>query len=480
MRTALSARGDLTTHGTRLASAVVLSLLGTSAVGCGPGSGAPAPNADPDGLVSFTNCDQYSAAMREQLLAQLDQRGYAGSGAPQGARTSDVRTRVAGAAPADPSPTGSTGFATPAPMVTDGHLVLVKSDQKLLVADFDGAKPVQRGTLTGPALRGGGQLLLAGDRVLIVIPGWTSPARTRLTLVSLRDPAHPSLVGSELVAGYLLAATAHNAVIRIVQSADPEVPVDQYAKPGHEKEQRAKVRAGIESADAATWLPKRQITDGPGATSGEEPLLDCTSMYHPAEAAGTAVVSVLTIDPTRDDALAAAESFGVLADGRQVNASPDRIYLASTRGWGSPQEEGSGREPTPLPLPENPRTQIHVFDAAGRGTDYLGSGSVPNYVDGAGAMSGREGTLRVVTTSLPPWCTNAAANRRVGTGSPSSPNARAVSTGTPSPPSRRRSADSESSAGSTTCSRSRHVRSARKTPPRPRGSTPTRARGRSG
>jgi Beta propeller domain len=324
--------------------------------------------------------------MRELASAEIDRSHFGpGGGYSDKARASDEQVLVSGPALADPPPDGAALFAfdRPSALKTEGNLVLVKSDQKLLISDFSGSVPAKLSRLTGPGWYGGGQLLLAGDRALILIPARQSPVRTELVLVDLHDPRRPAILQQETIQGEYLTAARSDGMFRVVVRSTPDIHSAWSAKGDPLPASQLKAKAARFTPN--DWLPTRQIMDASGATTSSGPLLDCTQVRRPAQDVGAELLTVLTIDPAGDDALAAAAPIGIVTGSDVVTFSPARLLVATTAAQG------------------DAHTSIHEFDVTQRETEYLGSGTVDGYVDDPGAMSPRAGILRVVTTTVAPW-----------------------------------------------------------------------------
>ncbi|MGF1663520.1 MAG: beta-propeller domain-containing protein, partial [Kineosporiaceae bacterium] len=338
------------------------------------------------------------------------------------------------------------GVDEPARLKTDGEHVLTVSGGELVVARVTGPEPVvvgrvaldpgAAGAVPGEDTRpadGPSELLLAGDRVVVLGQGWaggevpgvplpvpiepgigdstTGDARisypeptgsptTTVTVVDVSDPADPSVVvRDEVEGGYLSAratGTGDATTVRLVLAATPVLPLlwpGAVPRPGDEPLDEAGAaahnREAVEGLDAEDWLPRRIVDGEPGG-----PVVACDQVAHPAEGAGIGTVTVLTLDPAvpagaGPEALV-ADADAVTADGENVYASRDRLYVATTAGgWWSPR----GGET---------RTELHGFATTDPGaTTYLGSGSVPGWLLGRWALSARDGHLRVATTTDP-------------------------------------------------------------------------------
>jgi hypothetical protein len=339
------------------------------------------------------------------------------------------------------------GVDEPARLKTDGQHVLTVNGGDLVVTRVTGADPAVVGRV---ALAAGdddappgedllpvddtSELLLAGDRVVVLGQGWAggvvpgvpvpvpiepgtgdatttgdaavsypAPAgspTTTVTVVDVSDPANPVVVARDEVEGGYLSARATGSgeatTVRLVLAATPTLPLlwpGAVPRPGDEPLDEAGAAAHnrevVAGLTAEQWLPRRVLDGEPG-----DPVVACDQVSHPAEGAGIGTVTVLTLDPAvpagaGPEALV-VDADAVTADGQNVYASADRLYVATTAGgWWSPR----GGET---------RTELHGFTTTDPGTtSYLGSGSVPGWLLGRWALSARDGHLRVATTTDP-------------------------------------------------------------------------------
>jgi hypothetical protein len=448
--------------GVLLALTVGISVALTSS----PGGTPPARAGE---LPAFSSCAQLRQHMRALALPLVTPWGLGGGGmgiaeatVGAGVDKGAVAAREgAAAAPPGSGPGSDTDTATgsgptgtnlqeagvdePDLAKTDGQFVVTLTGGAALhVVDVSGAKPVKRGTLrlTGQSaaelLLFEGHALVVGHRTHAVDPtraddGVSSvpPAdvplpdvptsilpplgqpRTVLTLVDLRDPDEPTVLGSNEVDGSYLSARLHDGAARVVLTSQPRlrfpVPIEPGAgtRPGSGPDVQntalARNRALVRAAAAQDWLPQHVVRDADGRVVSDGPLLDCSAVRRPVDPSGIGMLSVLTIDTTRADALDRAAATAVVGDGDLVYASADRLYVATTvGGWAEPWLERDGRRIAPEPKPT--RTKVHAFDVTGPGrAKYVASGTVEGYLLGRWAMSEHADRLRVATTSGPPW-----------------------------------------------------------------------------
>ena len=283
------------------------------------------------------------------------------------------------------------------------------------------------------------ELLLVGDRVVVLgyatlpapaaaagdaagsrlaDPGLLQPwgvATTTMTTVDVGDPSAPVVLARAEVEGGYVSARASDGVVRVVTTSQPVLPfVDPWRvqqesnpaagtadaadaavyapgepDPAAEQEALERNRQVVRDATAVDWLPDLVERGTDGTVTSTRPV-DCGTVAHPGEGAGTGTLTVLSLDPAAEVPLLGTTS--VSADGSVVYASTDRLYVATTRGgwlWG-----GAGGQ-------QELSTELHGFDITGAATDYLGSGRVDGWLLGPWAMDASEGYLRVGTTSRP-------------------------------------------------------------------------------
>jgi hypothetical protein len=375
------------------------------------------------GLVAFDDCDElaqwYRATALEEVTAYGLGNGYYGGPIALAARTDGVAL-AAEAAAGDTVANGDTGTNVqeagvdePDLAKTDGALTYVLDGRHLVVTDVTGSEPAEVGRLELPRDLQGAELLLVGDRVVLLssaMPHWgwggdvllmrgTYPADRStavMTVVDVADPSSMSVLSRREIDGSVLAAREHDDTVRVVVSSQPAFDfvhpgprwdLPRAQRPGADELTRAEALAEnrriIREADAQAFLPEQRV-DGGTAQS----LLDCEDVTHPDDNAGLGTISVLTMDPADPSAV---ESTGISANGDQVYASTDRLYVATTAGGWWSWETGD-RSSEVL-------TEVHAFDVTEENTSYVASGEVPGYVMDRWSFSEHEGMLRVATTS---------------------------------------------------------------------------------
>lgn len=387
-----------------------------AAVALGGSSGDhPAPVAIGDvRLVSVDGCDDllawYRTVAEQSDAAALTGYGYAAGGdvgfGVAGGKAVAPTTSAAGAArdSAEEAPTHSDtnvqerGVDEPDTVKTNGRIVVNAGADTLEIVDVTGDAPKLLSTM--PLDQGGTELLLSGDRVLTLTNVWrpdpnaTQPTGdqrimlmpiqgkqvTVIRSIDVSDPAHPREVERRELAGSYRTARLTGTTARIVMVTNPQIPAPGPAVYGptdgieQQKLQQWKAEA-IASMTLKDWAP---LADR-----------DCSSVARTSQPEGLATTSVLTLDA--EGSLDILDTDSVVADAGTVYASPDRLFIATSR-WSQDRNPGG-----------QVRTELHGFDISGPQTSYVGSGSVPGYLLNQFALSASGGHLRVATTQEAPW-----------------------------------------------------------------------------
>ena len=414
-----------------------------------------APVARADGLVAYGSCAEMLAHYRAELAATVTAWGVgpgAGGWPVAAARDAAASTESAGdsSGAGDSVGSGPTGTNLQEQGVDEPDLVKL-ADGRLVVLTGDrlrvlraGADPVVLGSArVGDERSYGGELLLDGDRALVVVPSYRDDGpvpgeptvvddgtgdvatrlflhgtpTTRLVLVDLTDD-QPQVLEQAVLDGQYVSARLVEGTVRLVTTSRPSLPMTYPMRPGDPAENRALAANRATVADLALddVLPRfeRRAADGRVLESG--PAVGCQETSYARSAAGAATLLVTTLRP-RDD-LAATDRTAVTTDGDLVYAATDRLYVATSR-WGTTAAVGGPAVDLAVPsggvrrdtaggagsgVADEVTTELHAFDTTGStSTGYVGTGSVPGYVMGRWALSRHEGDLRVATTRQPPW-----------------------------------------------------------------------------
>lgn len=434
----------------RLAGGVIIAAGLVLSAGCSGGATGtafrdPAVPAGSFQLVSFTSCDDALHRLKEAAKQYVGPYGFGGGGALKGG---GVARRAEGAAPpgaADmagaPAPgapgTGSresapnysgtntheAGVDEPDLVKTDGRRILTDNQGVLRVIDaatrrVSGELNLRR-TATDPVRWGGADLLLHGDRALVLVSGdysgWRGGpgvaedapgkpfappqpgeiAGPRLLLVDLAGA--PRLLGSYTMDGSLVDARQVGSVIRVVLRSAPRLAFD-YGGDRNDAERIAANRAVIDKAGPDEWLPRYAVEEGGRTTTGR---VGCDAVSRPAQYSGTSMVTVLTFDLSQAS-LASGDPVTVVADGDTVYSNGPSLYVANDQRWRAvPMDTRAGGA---KPVQPEERTELYKFDTSGSGRpQHVASGSVPGWLINQYALSEWDGHLRVATTTGQAW-----------------------------------------------------------------------------
>lgn len=429
-------------------------------------TGAFGPTSQPaaaDGLRAFDGCaevqDWYVDALRPLVgphgigyhiavvtpEAGADRAGGAPLAASSGPQSGAVGNGATG------TNLQEAGVDEPDLMKTRDGVLVTTSGDRLVVLDVTGERPRELGELQVQGLGtgwgwgapwdspgavlddsapqpGSAELLLDGDRVVLLSSGWAGveddastqdlersswPApvgspTTTTTVVDVSDPSEPRLVSQQEVEGTLVGARLSEGVVRVVTTSTPVLPgaeprflPDGNLDPTWEGEATAANLLALEQMSGEDLLPAAIERDADGTVTGRAPAVACADLAHPAAAAGGGTVLVRSLDLGRDDD-PVVDTTAVSADGDLVYASADRLYVATTRGgwsrWAGGVALDGGADV------DDVTTELHGFSTdQGATTTYVASGEVEGFLLGRWAMSAQDGLLRVATTVGQVW-----------------------------------------------------------------------------
>jgi hypothetical protein len=402
-------------------------------------------------LVSYPSCGDFLDAVRAEAVSHVGPWGWevGFAGGFRGTITEEEFVNVApadavaeSAAPApaeapasEPAPAGldelsaatGIGFSStnvqergidePDIVKTDGKTIWVVAQSSLYAIDVIGDEPVILDRLELEVW--GAQLLLAGDRVVVIgqggfavpLPHETDliePALpepgiapyghngTTLKLVDVSAPAKLTVVETLSVEGAFITARLTGESIRLVTFSFPDaVP---FVYPG-ESGFAGELAAGLEnheivsSLGARDWLPEYVRENHTTGASESGLAVGCSSVRVPVDPAGLGMLSVLTLDPARG--LSPVDSDALMTSAQTVYSSTSGLYVA-TPFWSSQIDTRPGDD---LFFGGREHTLIHRFDIAEPfETVFTGSGEVLGSLLNQFSMSEHDGHLRVATT----------------------------------------------------------------------------------
>jgi hypothetical protein len=337
--------------------------------------------------------------MQEGELAATDDAGAAAEMAPD-------------AAPAVEAVEGQdySGTNTQEVGVDEGDIVETDGDH-VYVANSDGLRVVSVAdaeVVAEPELpEGTHQLLLDGDRLVVVTSSWSGAPDTIVSLFDVADPTNPLLLRRSHLEGSAVATRSVDAVARLVitTSFDQRLPFVQPNQFGLDEESALeRNKEIIAESTVEDWLPRWFDEDANGDFGPMSQVLACERVAAPADFAGLGLTWIGSIDVNGDGT--PVGSAGVVSTGDTVYASTNNLYVATRNWdwqWGGPvplDAEVGASEPAPEEDPGPPPTLIHQFSLdEGTGATYVASGEVEGRLLNQFAMSEYEGDLRVATTT---------------------------------------------------------------------------------
>jgi Beta propeller domain len=329
--------------------------------------------------------------------------------------TSTGAKGVVGAAPsaaasADGGTTSSPSFSTtnnqeegvdePDIAKTDGSTIFAIAGGKLRAVAAGGATPRLLGTLDLGPSGYGSQLLLRGNRLIVVSGQLRSPigitpmianapasirsspyfiygSTTTLTEVNISDPAAMKVTQTMTVDGRFVDARQSGSSARIVISSAPPAVVQPQLAGG-----------------SSGWVPTRKFNDVRTGRHFTRPVAACNTIRRPVDFSGLGMLSIVTVN--FDKGLGVAHSDSLMADAQIVYGSTSNLYVA-TQKWVNPAL-AVGQ------LPSSQTTVIDQFEVSDPDTTkFVSSGEVPGYLLNQFSLSEYRGYLRVASTSRPIW-----------------------------------------------------------------------------
>ncbi len=291
------------------AGVVAALVVAAGAVTLLPGA---APEAAAEALVPYGSCGALLDQYRTELVRTATPWGF-GEGlvmleAARSTATLPMAAAAAGAT-ADAVGSGPTGTNLQERGVDEPDLAKTSGDLLLAIAN-ERLQVLRRGTtpeLLGSAPLGqqawGAELLVDGDRVLVLVPhghsGFGGPARSMLwgpqqsattaMLFDVADPAQPTLLEEVELDGRYLSARLSDGAVRLVTSHAPSPDGVQPAAPygqAQQDEALAENRRRAQAVGLADVLP-HLVRRGPsGMVLSEGQALGCEEVRHAPATAG--------------------------------------------------------------------------------------------------------------------------------------------------------------------------------------------------
>ena len=394
----------------------------------GSWSGAPASDVRfVTALQDFDGCDGLLDHIRAEALAQVGPYGLRGEdGYGPGLFEDGVVMDTAESAPAAVAEQTSDGAGSdefsgtnvqvvgvdePDIVKTDGHRIVTMIRDTLAVVDIAGPEPFLAGRILLEN-RWGGELLLRGDRALVIANhyGDAGPfaggkvgiaGRPTVIIDEILLDGEPRKGRSLQVEGRYVSSRSVDGTARVVIVSQPDQLglVHSQSRVGEaiavEMNRYVVSRSRLED-----WLPDYLMVSSGGSVLEEGQLLECDRVYAPTEFSGFGSLAVLTFD--LDASLTLGDAAATFAGGETIYASPENLYVA-TNTW------------IPAPFFDDDRldefddiysTSIHKFSLnAGGPATYEASGSVQGHLLNQFSLHEHDGHLFAAVTDGSPWWT---------------------------------------------------------------------------
>ena len=212
---------------------------------------------------------------------------------------------------------------------TDGEYVYVANSDGLRIVRVADAQVVGQPELP----EGSHQLLLDGDRLLVVTSSWAGSADTIVSLYDVSDPANATLLRRSHLEGAVLATRSVDDVARLVISTsfDTRLPFVQPSQFGLDEELALERNQQIIAESAVEdWLPRWFDEAGDGTFGPMQPILDCNTVAAPDDFAGLGLTWIASVDLLGD--ATPVGSAGVVSTGDIVYSSAENLYI-TTQNW---------------------------------------------------------------------------------------------------------------------------------------------------
>jgi uncharacterized secreted protein with C-terminal beta-propeller domain len=311
---------------------------------------------------------------------------------------------------------------------TDGKFIYIAHGESLKIVK---SWPVEQTDMAGEINLGGQahSLFLYNDRAVVFSYVYDQRERepdafgrtyfygTRVTTVDVSDRENPRAIESRDIEGWFVQGRMINGQVYIVLNSWLPIPQDAWnlvwnenlglpemdynASPSRQRMLRDQARRILRphvhrvlaGHDIREILPRQRVN---GQEAGR--LFACSDLYRPSQVAQPGMLTVVQIDLEGDSAPRAT---GLLANGWQIYASQDNLYVALSSwwwwwGWGGDTDRS---------------THIHKFALTDDGPRYTASGKVEGWLLNQFGMSEYDGHLRVATSDFVWWTSDEGDNQ---------------------------------------------------------------------
>ncbi len=288
------------------------------------------------------------------------------------------------------------GVDEPDVVKTDGEHVYRIDDDELTTYDATGDEVTELASLDLDGIADA-EILLVGDQVVAF--GASLPRRegdTRMVVLDVSDPAAPMVTGAWAYDATLVTTRQNGDVLRLVLSNG--LPELDFVTPDGDLGEQSAQRKNEELVRASTlddWLPHAvEVTDDDTVDPASGELVaDCGEVAVPSDdEAALGTMTVVGLDPSQSADRTVAS---VATEAQTTYFSTDRMYLATSAGWGWCCQSTDLRIfPPEGQLPDG-TTQLYAFALDGAATEYVASGEVDGMIRDRWAMDSADGVLRL-------------------------------------------------------------------------------------
>ena len=386
-------------------------------------------------LQNFDDCDALLAHIRAEALSRVGPYGldsdrygpaFAARAVAEAADEADFAVAESAAAPAADAAAGAdaaggadfsgtnvqvVGVDEPDIVKTDGRRIITVRNGTLTVVDVTGEEPA----ITGRVLLGerwGGELLLHGDRVLVInnhygaigpVADAATARRHSRDIVIIEEvllDGTPRRGRSLHTEGRYVSSRSIDGVARVVLVSYPSELGFVYPRnPKGEPIAEYANRKVVAESTLEEWLPDYRVVSSEGTVTEEGRLLACDRVYVPSQFSGFGSLAVLTFD--LDEPLTLGDGASTFAAGETIYASHQNLYVA-TNTW-LPQpffDDDDWRRR----IDDRYRTSLHKFSLSADGPAvYEASGSVKGHLLNQFSLHEHDGRLFAAVTDGSPW-----------------------------------------------------------------------------
>ncbi|WP_460367422.1 beta-propeller domain-containing protein [Actinocorallia lasiicapitis] len=378
-------------------------------------------DAPPMRLVAFDGCDGLLKGLRASAVKRVGPYGLDRGMMPFGAALMDSAFSSKSAAipqaamdqVAVPESSGTNNHEgaadEPDAVKNDGNRLFVLRGGTVKVIDT-ATREVSKTIKLPKGYEGATGLLLSGERLLVLAPGWDgrmykgrpgfAPGAQTTRILQL-DLATGRTLNEIKADASLVDARMTGTVARIVIRSSPDIPFPErtpYNGSDSEKYQAWEKEATKENQKVAARAPLEAFQPS-YEIDGRRTLVPCEQISRPAGSDDLTTLTVLTVDLAGDRTRRVdPDPVSVVAEGDTVYGNGQSLYIAGSPWRWAPILDSS--------RPFRPRpavTQIHKFALTGAERPaYVASGQVDGSLLNQYSLSEHQGNLRVATTQEEP------------------------------------------------------------------------------